>query len=74
MKTQIKFVTPAELDQNKPIDQYTTYLKKLHAKLGFEAVSSRLEILSLEWAEASGYYFEIKENTLVFTHVSIGGL
>ena len=70
MKYTLEFITPEELKDNA-IVKYTECLRILHKRIGYEQLQARLEAISLEWAMKSGYYFEVKENKLVFKHVSI---
>jgi hypothetical protein len=69
MKFRIAFQTPEQL--NCPKDKYIELLNKLHESIGFEQLTSRLDIISLEWALNSGYHFEKQDDLLLFTHVSL---
>lgn len=40
-------------------------------RLGLDEFESRLDVLLLEWALQSGFYYEREGSTLKFTHVSL---
>lgn len=70
MKLTAKFITPDELKDNA-IEAYTTMLKAMHKKIGYEQLLSRFEAISLEWGMKSGYYVEFNDQEIIFKHVSI---
>ena len=69
-----EFISPAELKEHAH-NQYTELLKQLHKKIGYENLTQRLDSISLEWAEKSGYYMRIERDgdftKYIFKHVSL---
>lgn len=67
MNFQAEFHRPDTLPD--PFPKWKQLILDLHAKIGNEALCSRIEVICQEWALNSGYYFKTAGDRFIFVHV-----